>query len=69
MVNPAINTSAWILEECRPPLRWDHRSIANLQTMLYWNILATIISITSKKVERRLECVVMLDWLLHQKSH
>ena len=38
----------------------DQRSIANLQTILYWNILASIISITREKVEST-ERVVRLD--------
>ena len=54
--------------QCRPPLVCDKRSIANLQTILYWNILASIIPITREKVEST-ERVVRLDWPLHQKSH
>ena len=37
--------------KCRAPLWCDQRSIANLQTILYWNILTSVISITSEKVE------------------
>ena len=72
MANLAINTSAWILENvgratlmgsqeyCKSP---DH-------TLLEYSRLYHL-SITSEKVERNIEelSVVMLDWLLYQKSH